>query len=268
VREQPPRTLVRGLSEPPRRPGFNTRLSSAGLVYKHFGKEIVAAELGRSEEDPVVHTVWLKVYQQFMEAVDGIDNGVNQYVSSEPARYESHTNLSSRVGRLNPNWNEEATPALSNALFEKAMALAGAEFLETVHYYGKVWLPGREPVERALASRKEVHPSGQVLKLPCYCPWKEHLYELEEEHKVSPLPLYVLYEDEKKQWRVQAISAAPGSFDSRKALPEAWRGLRDEQLSAVTGVPGGIFVHASGFIGGCATEAGATAMAIAALSLA
>ena len=247
--------------------GFNTRLSSAGLVYKHFGKEIVAAELGRSAEDPVVHTVWLKVYKSFMEAVDGIDNGVNQYVSSEPARYESHTNLSSRVGRLNPNWSEEATPALSNALFEKAMALAGAEFLDSVNYFGKVWLPGRTPVEAALAGRHAVHPSGLILKLPCYCPWKEHLYELEAEQGISPLPLYVLYEDEKKQWRVQTVSVAPSSFDNRRPLPAAWRGLRDAELSAVTGIPGGIFVHAGGFIGGNVTEAGATAMAIAALTL-
>ena len=28
---------------------------------------------------------------------------------------------------------------------------------------------------------KEVHPSGEIIKLPCYCPWKEHLFELEEE---------------------------------------------------------------------------------------
>ncbi len=41
--------------------GFNTRLSSAGLVYKHFGKEVIARELGKPEDDAVVHTVWLKV---------------------------------------------------------------------------------------------------------------------------------------------------------------------------------------------------------------
>lgn len=40
------------------------------------------------------------------------------------------------------------------------------------------------------------------------------------------------------------------SFESRKALPEAWRGLRDEELSKASGIEGGIFIHASGFIGG------------------
>jgi hypothetical protein len=33
-----------------------------------------------------------------------------------------------------------------------------------------------------------------------------------------------------------------------------WRALRDEQLSQASGVPGGVFVHANGFIGGHATR--------------
>jgi uncharacterized UPF0160 family protein len=64
-------------------------------------------------------------------------------------------------------------------------------------------------------------------------------------------PIYVIYPDETGgNWRIQAIPVSPESFDSRKALPEAWRGLRDEELSKATGIEGGIFVHASGFIGG------------------
>lgn len=42
----------------------------------------------------------------------------------------------------------------------------------------------------------------------------------------------------------------PESFESRKALPEVWRGLRDEALCETSGIEGGVFVHASGFIGG------------------
>lgn len=46
------------------------------------------------------------------------------------------------------------------------------------------------------------------------------------------------------------MPVSSGSFDSRKALPQEWRGLRDDALSSTTGVAGSIFVHASGFIGG------------------
>lgn len=63
--------------------------------------------------------------------------------------------------------------------------------------------------------------------------------------------IYVVYPDETaNNWRVQAVPVSAESFESRKALPEAWRGLRDEELSKVSGIEGGIFIHASGFIGG------------------
>lgn len=55
--------------------GFVTKLSSAGLVYKHFGRQIVAAALSKQQESPDVQTTWLAVYKYFMEAIDGIDNG-------------------------------------------------------------------------------------------------------------------------------------------------------------------------------------------------
>lgn len=62
---------------------------------------------------------------------------------------------------------------------------------------------------------------------------------------------YVVYPDETAaNWRIQAVPVTPESFESRKALPEAWRGLRDDELSKASGIEGGIFIHASGFIGG------------------
>lgn len=82
---------------------------------------------------------------------------------------------------------------------------------------------------------------------------QEHLFELEESLSIpeAEKPLYVLYPDEfGGNWRIQAVPVSPQSFESRKALPEQWRGVRDEELSKLSGVDGCIFVHASGFIGG------------------
>jgi uncharacterized UPF0160 family protein len=63
--------------------------------------------------------------------------------------------------------------------------------------------------------------------------------------------IYIVYPDDTAgQWRIQAVPVGPQSFDSRKPLPEVWRGLRDDQLDEVTGIEGCVFVHASGFIGG------------------
>lgn len=53
----------------------------------------------------------------------------------------------------------------------------------------------------------------------------------------------------------------------RLPLPEPWRGVRGDQLSELTGIPGCVFVHASGFIGGNKTYEGALKMALDALKL-
>ena len=47
--------------------------------------------------------------QELIEAMDGIDNGVNQYPDTVTPRYRNHTDLASRIARLNPAWNDEAT---------------------------------------------------------------------------------------------------------------------------------------------------------------
>jgi uncharacterized UPF0160 family protein len=60
---------------------------------------------------------------------------------------------------------------------------------------------------------------------------------------------------------LQCVPPGPGSFDQRKSMPDSWKGLRDDALSAACGVPGGVFVHASGFIGGNATYEGVLEMA-------
>ena len=64
--------------------------------------------------------------------MDGIDNGVNQYESDQPARYTDNTGLSSRVGKLNPAWNESFAPERQLEQFHKAMDLTGGEFMSAV----------------------------------------------------------------------------------------------------------------------------------------
>ena len=65
-----------------------------------------------------------------------------------------------------------------------------------------------------------------------------------------------------------AVGVKDEGFKSRLALPEEWRALRDQDLSEKCGTQGAIFVHASGFIGGCKTKEGALEMADNALKMA
>ncbi|XP_014465533.2 MYG1 exonuclease [Alligator mississippiensis] len=237
---------------------WTTKLSSAGLVYLHFGSQILAHLLGRAEDDPVVQLLYDKLYENFMEEIDAIDNGVAQ-LDGKP-RYAVTTDLSARVGLLNPRWNDPNQD--TETQFQKAMELVKAEFLDRLDYYHRAWLPARTLVEDAVQKRFEVDPSGEILVLPSGgCPWKEHLFSLEAELGVETPIKFVLYPDQNGRWRVQSVPATLHSFHSRLPLLEAWRGLRDQELSQLSGIPGCIFVHTSGFIGGNQTQEGALLMA-------
>lgn len=48
---------------------YPLRLSSAGLVYKHFGQRVIAQILGWDLVDPRVEVVYQKIYDDFVLAV-------------------------------------------------------------------------------------------------------------------------------------------------------------------------------------------------------
>jgi uncharacterized UPF0160 family protein len=53
-----------------------TRLSSAGLVYVHYGKSVIAHVLDKKESDEVVVRLFDKIYENFIEEIDAVDNGI------------------------------------------------------------------------------------------------------------------------------------------------------------------------------------------------
>ncbi|SJL05751.1 related to MYG1 protein [Armillaria ostoyae] len=249
--------------------GFITKLSSAGLVYKHFGKEVISNRTQVALDDPKIQTLWLKMYEEFVEAIDGGDNGIPRYPEDiKPAYKSGGTSLPSRVAALNPAWNQPVDSQGMDDRFATASSLTGQEFFAKLDFYANAWLPARDILVDALANSKKVADStGKIILLGSDRP-QSHLFELESESQTEGQAIYVIYPDEMaKAWRIQAVPIAQDSFESRKPLPEQWRGLRDDELTNVSGVQGGIFVHASGFIGGNQTKEGALKLAQLALTM-
>jgi uncharacterized UPF0160 family protein len=174
--------------------GFNTKLSSAGLVYKHFGRRIIENLLDNSgknydakERAQLVDACYVKLYKDFMEHIDAIDNGVSVTESGEPKYYIS-TTLSARVGHFNPAWNEPQSGEIQNSQFQKAVEMAGTEFLSHVEALFNSWWPARSIVQQALDERFSavtpacepiVSEDGKIIMFSQACPWKDHLFELE-----------------------------------------------------------------------------------------
>jgi len=244
-----------------------TNLSASGLIYKHYGKEVITTIYPMLlDETNNCEWVYNKMYKNFMMAIDAIDTGVE--IAPE-CKYKDSTNLSSRVARLNPRWNEESNKDIMDAKFEIASATCGNDFISMLETIVESELPARGLVEQALAKRMDVHASNQIITFPNGgLPWKQHLYELEKINNLTQdkdLIKFVLYTDTEGMWRVQAVTVEGKAFDNRVSLPKEWCGLRNDELVRVSQIPNCIFVHRNGFIGGNERYEGALRMAVIAL---
>ena len=255
--------------------GYATKLSAAGLVYRHYGREVltrIAAAAGAQWPPAIAEVVYQKMYKGFMEEIDAVDNGIA--IAESPLKYRASTGLSQRVGRLYPAWNEPQTDDVVNERFREASLLCGSELIQHVEGLTKAWWPARTIVEASMVAAASVDPSGHIMLLESGgLPWQSHVFDIEAEAAAAGMPrpelLFALYTDTRGKWRVQAVPAAEGSFESRLKLGASeWRGLRDEELSTACGIPGCIFIHSAGFIGGHETKEGALALAKATLALA
>eukprot|EP01028_Stygiella_incarcerata_P012784 TRINITY_DN80454_c0_g1_i1.p1 TRINITY_DN80454_c0_g1~~TRINITY_DN80454_c0_g1_i1.p1 ORF type:complete len:443 (-),score=109.78 TRINITY_DN80454_c0_g1_i1:72-1325(-) len=288
-----------------------TKLSSAGLIFKHYGEEILKTLLqtvarsgdafwSSASEESVSNAsrvLGRKLYKKLIECIDAIDNGIS---IADEVRYSGvSTTLSSRVESLQKPWNavqslvslcsdcdESLSPSdiiggdyESAIMFRCAMEIALSDFLMHFIKIALSWFPARSIVEEAISGSLKRARDGaefaevddRILILSSSVPWASHLADLEREKGLKDRFLYVLFPDKRSDeaketkeavsWRVRAVSVTPESFESRKALPMRWRGLRDGELDSVSGVSGCIFVHSSGFIGGNKSFEGALEMA-------
>ena len=263
-------------------PGHKTKLSSAGLVYMHFGLAIIEQVTGLPHgEDTEI--LFEKIYSDFIEAFDANDNGVNVIAPSAleaagltKAFEDRGFSIASVVNRLNypyPRTSNEGKSkdqlqAEEDARFQQASSFVGQQFVLELSDRASAWLPARKAVHTAYTARFKYDPRGRIMVLSEGMPWADHLYTLEQDAPVTegvdPQVLYVLFPesaDSDSPWRIRSVSKVPGGFENRKDMPGAWKGLRDDELSRVSGVPGGIFVHASSFIGGNKTFDGCLEMA-------
>lgn len=231
-------------------------MSSAGLIYVHYGEKVISEILKKNKGIDLtkrqLQSIFVKIYTSFIQELDAIDNGVPQFDGEPHYRINSH--LSNRVKIFNPSWDEEKTPMQIDELFREAMAYVGKEFTEKIYFFGTSWLPARNIVERAVKNRFNTSLTGKIIELERFCPWQEHLREIEKELGDFTIKYVLFTGTSPNDFRVQAIPVQEGSFICRKFLLKEWFGLRDEELEKVSSIPGAKFVHATGFIGGAKTR--------------
>jgi uncharacterized UPF0160 family protein len=231
--------------------------ASAGLVWSMYGAayvQAVAADRGVELTAAQVAQVVQAIDQSLVQYLDLVDNGKDDVA---PGLF----GLSALISQLNSHWLEEKAltgaekAELQEARFREAIALT-RPFLDRAIFKQVGQLLSVDVVRRAprlLGGRVlHLHEGGM--------PWTRVVVE------EMPEVLFVIYPDsDGRQYQLKTVPVEPSSFDSRLDLPQAWAGLRDAELAAVTGVPDSVFCHMNLFIAGAKSFDGAVQLAKIAL---
>jgi uncharacterized UPF0160 family protein len=220
--------------------------SSFGLVWKKFGAELCGGEKAAG----VMET-------KLVAPIDAFDNGFdlvqNKYETTP--YYIQHLFFSMR-----PTWREEEARAKAEGIEHDSSKLKDEMFLKCVEI-AKVALD-REIIlsndmvlaENHVISDYEKSQDKRIIVLDDKYPFGA-LHDF-------PEPLYVIYpRNITSDWGIEAVSVNPKTFSNRKNFPEAWGGLRNEELEKVTGVEGSIFCHRGLFLAVAKTKEGAMKLA-------
>lgn len=82
------------------------KLSASGLVFKHFGKEVITNcmknNYNKSMISQEIEYIWHKLYRNLFQEIDALDNGTDV---ADDMLYEYCSNLNFRVCNVNIPWN-------------------------------------------------------------------------------------------------------------------------------------------------------------------
>ncbi|NLS16437.1 MYG1 family protein [Rhizobium sp. P40RR-XXII] len=217
--------------------------SSFGLIWKHFGRDYLAA---MSVPAAFVETVRAAFDAGFVLPVDLVDNGA---LSPDSAGLLAGLTLPSLLETLKPAFDER-DPQATDRAFHAAVAIARS-FVEAK-------ISGIHAKLRAEALvLQEIASSGQdrVLELPMGMPFRPAIVKAGADHL-----LFVVHPRE-ADWCLTGIRRAEEGFELRANLPAAWAGLSGRDLEVATGIEGASFCHNGRFIAAARTREAALALA-------
>jgi uncharacterized UPF0160 family protein len=209
--------------------------SSAGLVWKHFGRDMVSCV-------EVQNLVDAKLFQ----AIDALDNGVGTRNITEGVE---HATFSDMISGFNPTWLEPSAPADFDAAFMKAVEHATVTLRRVI----------AECEAEFAAADLVLNQKTSVVVIQKYAPVMDNIV------RHLPDARFLVYPSPGGEWMVQCVPTKVGGFDQRKPLPESWADKRGADLDAVTGESGGVFCHKFRFIAGAHTKEQAINLAYLAL---
>lgn len=219
--------------------------ASAGLAWKHFGKELCSND-----------SVWSQIDRGIISELDAIDNGQN-YIGDILFKDAGYTSLAQHISNFKP-FTLERTPEILQESFESASEFVREIILRAIN--------SLEYLEREYQEAVSVYNNSINKEILIF----EKDYERPTWVRLSefPEPFFVVYPNKVYgSWKVEAIRKSIETMEPRKPAPESWHGLKDEDFQKVSGVPDATFCHPSGFLFGAISKEGALELAKKALEV-
>ncbi|QND47812.1 MYG1 family protein [Rhizobium lusitanum] len=217
--------------------------SSFGLIWKHYGRDYLAAFGLPEAHIEALHTSF---DNSFVLPVDLVDNGA---LSPSVAGQLAGLTLPALLETLKPVF-DETDPEAEDRGFQNALGIARS-FVEARLAQSAAKLRAEALVHQAIVDTGE----GRILELPMGMPFRPAIVKAGADHL-----LFVVHPRD-KDWCLTGIRRADQGFELRADLPAAWAGLTNGDLEAASGVEGASFCHNGRFIAAAKTREAALAMA-------
>jgi uncharacterized UPF0160 family protein len=218
--------------------------SSFGLIWKHFGRDYLAA---MGVPDAHADTVFGSFDTGFVLPIDLIDNGA---LSPSVAGPLAGMTLSALLETLKPVF-DDVDPDGEARAFHGALAIARS-FAEARIARSAAKLRAEVMVHQAI----EAAGTSRVLVLPMGMPFRPAVVKAGADHL-----LFVVTPRDGGDWTLGGIRRHDEGFELRADLPAAWAGLTDADLEAASGVKGAGFCHKGRFIAAAKSREAVIAMA-------
>ncbi len=222
----------------PRRPD-GTPYSSVGLIWRDFGRNALP-NLAPGIDEDLLDVVWKDIDTGFVLAIDQADNGVASV---------SQGHLSLLIEAFNPTW-------ASDQSYDDAF-LEAADFARGILARACQQAHAEAQAQSSVLSAARRTQDPRIIVLNRKLPWEKAVFE----GGLRDL-LFIIYPNEDAtSWYCRTVPPEPNSFGQRLSLPEAWRGLQEEEFSRTAGIADGVFCHPGGFICGARSQESAVRLA-------
>ena len=224
--------------------------SSAGLIWREYGASIVKtiAKTGAIDDEMTAEVVSL-VDEALIRGIDARDNGQGEKGDS--------MSVSSVISACNSLWDENED---ADMCFLRACDLATAILVREIKVAMST-IRGRK-----LVADKIKTVDGPILVMDQFIGgWLEEVVNTDGP-KAADL-LFAVFPAANGDWNIQAIPPSKEDMmGQRKSFPDAWRGLKDEELIESSGVGTAVFCHKAGFFAVAKTKEDAIRLAEKAVS--